>query len=91
MMTRTVRAEFPIEDSNLPAPHLRLLARGMLTEHLDQLGVVAVTDAVVRVSVTQRVVEAVVEVRQREAGMWHPAGPAVMCPSCHAVVSGVAA
>lgn len=92
MNTRTVRAEYPIEDSNLPAPHLRLLARAQLADHLETLGVVAVSDAQVRVISSRRTVVAQVEVTPRVECAWHPsAESASVCPACHALLSGVAA
>lgn len=91
MSARTVRVEYPIQDDTLPAPHLRLLARGMLTSHLDQLGVVAVGDATVRVDQMGRVVIATVEVQPRRGEMWNPAPEVTLCPACHALLSGAAA
>lgn len=91
MKSRTVRVEYPIEDSTLPAPHLRLLARAMLTDHLDSLGVVAVSDVEVRVATARRVVVATVQVAPRGTGAWHPSTASDMCPNCHAILSGTAA
>lgn len=91
MNTRLLKVNYPITDESLPIPHLRLLARAMLLDHLDELNVVAVEDVKVTVARHLRTVVASVQTMPRGAGMFHPAPTVSVCPNCHAILSEAAA
>lgn len=86
-----MRVVYPILDASLPRPHLRLLARANLTDHLDELGLVAVSDAKVELRTVDRTVVATVEAAPKGAGMLRPEPTARVCPNCQAIISGAAA
>ncbi len=91
MSARIVRVVYPILDASLPRPHLRLLARAGLADHLEELGLVAVSDAKLELRTVDRTVVATVEAAPKVGGMLRPEPTAMLCPNCQAIISGVAA
>ncbi len=91
MNARTVRAVYPILDAALPRPHLRLLARAGLADHLEELGLVAVSDVKLELRTVDRTITATVEAAPKVGGMLRPEPTAMLCPNCQAIISGVPA
>lgn len=86
-----MRVVYPILDASLPRPHLRLLASAGLADHLEELGLVAVSDAKLELRTADRTITATVEAAPKAAGRLRPEPTAMLCPNCQAIISGVPA
>lgn len=87
MRTIEMVVEYPIEDANLPMPHLLAVANSAFVEEVERQGLILTAPPMPCVMHARRIVE--VRAAVAEKPDWEPPTPAALtfeCPQCGTVI-----